>query len=105
MTNDTVEIILDTDARSLVQSEFDQGEALADKILQEMDADGYFSDPDETPFDVAHWNKESRRRKASVWASRDFPKEKVPAWFMNDYKRYAQDLKQKIFGAQRVMIE
>lgn len=37
MVNDTVEIVLDTDIRSIVQSEFEQGEALADKVIRETE--------------------------------------------------------------------
>jgi len=76
------------------------------EIIQRMDKDGYFNDGETSPYEIASWNKKNRMRKANVWASRDYPKEKIPDWFKRDYQRYEDLFKQKYFGETKVgMIE
>lgn len=72
------------------------------QILEMMDADGYFDDPPETDAEIAHWNKDNRKRKAQAYVSVGYPKEKIPDWFKADYQRYEAEIKQSLIQGARV---
>lgn len=65
-------------------------------VLDAMDKDGYFSSGDDDPT-VERWNYDNRKRKAIMWASKDYPKEAVPDWFLKDYKDYEEKVKAVYF--------
>lgn len=65
-------------------------------VLDAMDKDGYFSSGDDDPT-VERLNYDKRKRKAIMWASKDYPKEAVPDWFLKDYKDYEEKVKAVYF--------
>jgi hypothetical protein len=70
----------------------------ANDILQEMDDDGYFDDPEQTETEIALWNKKNRKRKAFLWAE---DLSKAPEWFKNDYSSYMQKRK-RLFNRKMI---
>lgn len=66
-------------------------------VLETMERDGYFADSEVTDPEVARFNYENRKRKAMMWASRDYPKEHIPEWFLKDYKSYEERVKSLYF--------
>lgn len=66
-------------------------------VLETMERDGYFADGEAVDSEVARFNYDNRKRKALMWASKDYPKEHVPEWFLKDYKAYEEKVKSIYF--------
>lgn len=75
------------------------------RVLETMEADGYFDDPENADAETSKWNKDNRKRKAQVWVSKGYPKEQIPDWFKKDYQRYEATVKQSLLqGGSRALI-
>ncbi len=70
----------------------------ADDVLKLMDDDGYFEDKEGLDSEISDWNRSNRKTKAFIWMSTSFPKETIPNWFKQDYKRYESKIKAKYFA-------
>jgi uncharacterized protein YciI len=75
------------------------------KIVFEMMADdGYFVDRVSKEKEVRDWNTEKRTKQTKIWLSKNYPKEYIPEWFLSDWKKYANDVKQLLANNNLQMI-
>jgi hypothetical protein len=63
------------------------------EVIRMMDYDKYFDDPKGTDEEIAAFNKKNRIRRAKMYCSIDYPKERIPEWFKKDYLKYDERLK------------
>jgi hypothetical protein len=69
-----------------------------DDILNKMEDDGVFDDPDSTDIEIAMWNKKNRKRKTLIWSAN---LSKAPEWFVKIYKSYETNQKALVFKSQK----
>lgn len=55
-----------------------------DGVLDAMEKDGVFNDPEKSDEDLEFWNKDKRRKKAIVWLQSN----NMPEWFRTVLQKY-----------------
>ena len=73
------------------------------RVLEAMEADGYFDDVKSESAEVSKWNKDNRIRKARAYVSEGYPKERIPEWFRRDYQRYETGVKQSLINSKALI--
>lgn len=69
---------------SLILAYKKQQERFTDDILQQMELDGVFDDPENSSSEVALWNKKNRKSKANNYVLTRI----MPEWFRTLYENY-----------------
>jgi len=73
-------------------------DSLYNDVINLMDEDGFFDDPEGTPAEITLWNKKNRKRKALFWVTGNTTKSVAPEWFKEIFKSYKDKLKTKYFS-------
>jgi len=75
------------------------------KIVFDMMADdGYFIDRVSENQEIKIWNTEKRTKQTKIWLSKNYPKEHIPQWFLDDWRKYANEVKQLLASNDLQMI-
>ena len=75
------------------------------KIVFDMMADdGYFVDRVSKDQEVRDWNTQKRTKQTKIWLSKNYPKEYIPQWFLDDWRKYASEVKQLLANNNMQMI-
>jgi hypothetical protein len=75
------------------------------KIVFDMMADdGYFVDRVSKDQEVRDWNTQKRTKQTKIWLSKNYPKEYIPQWFLDDWQKYASEVKQMLANNNMQMI-
>jgi len=75
------------------------------KIVFDMMADdGYFVDRVSKDQEVREWNTQKRTKQTKIWLSKNYPKEYIPQWFLDDWQKYASEVKQMLANNNMQMI-
>jgi len=71
---------------SLIVAYKKQQERFTNDILQKMEDDGFFDDPESSDAEVSLWNKQNRKRKAINYVLTG----NMPEWFKKVYESYQE---------------
>ena len=73
-------------------------------VFDTMADDGYFVDRVSKDQEVRDWNTQKRTKQTKIWLSKNYPKEYIPQWFLDDWQKYASEVKQMLANNNMQMI-
>lgn len=73
-------------------------------VFDMMVDDGYFADRVSKDQEVREWNTQKRTKQTKIWLSKNYPKEYIPQWFLDDWQKYASKVKQMLANNNMQMI-
>ena len=73
-------------------------------VFDMMVDDGYFVDRVSKDQEVREWNTQKRTKQTKIWLSKNYPKEYIPQWFLDDWRKYASEVKQLLANNNMQMI-
>ena len=73
-------------------------------VFDTMADDGYFVDRVSKEQEVRDWNTQKRTKQTKIWLSKNYPKEYIPQWFLDDWRKYASEVKQLLANNNMQMI-
>ena len=73
-------------------------------VFDTMADDGYFVDRVSKEQEVRDWNTQKRTKQTKIWLSKSYPKEYIPQWFLDDWRKYASEVKQLLANNNMQMI-
>ena len=73
-------------------------------VFDTMADDGYFVDRVSKDKEVREWNTQKRIKQTKIWLSKNYPKEYIPQWFLDDWQKYASEVKQMLANNNMQMI-
>ena len=73
-------------------------------VFDTMADDGYFVDRVSKEQEVREWNTQKRTKQTKIWLSKGYPKEYIPQWFLDDWRKYASEVKQLLANNNMQMI-
>lgn len=73
-------------------------------VFDTMADDGYFVDRVSKDKEVREWNTHKRTKQTKIWLSKNYPKEYIPQWFLDDWQKYASEVKQMLANNNMQMI-
>ena len=62
-------------------------------VFDTMADDGYFVDRVSKEREVREWNTQKRTKQTKIWLSKGYPKEYIPQWFLDDWRKYSNEVK------------
>jgi hypothetical protein len=63
------------------------------RVFMAMLVDGYFADKVSEDKEMRDWNTEKRTKQTKIWLSKGYPKEHIPQWFLDDWRKYSNEVK------------